>query len=425
MGEPAATPGRSPVPWPAVLAVAAIAVVVRLAVLAVPFDFSGPDSVTYLEPAAALARGEGYLDGAGRPTAARPPGYPAFVAACFRLAGGESHVAVRVAQALLGGAAALLVFAALRGAGASQTIGLAGAALLAVDPIAVGQSPYLLREALLLTLVAALAAALTAVRGRARYLAAGAVLAALALTHQLYVLLGPFLAAADLLTHRRAGLRALARRAAVWVAVGLMVALPVTLWARRNEQVTGRLSFTLAENPVVARELWLTVTCPNRWLNGDPVTGFQAAAWAEETRLVESLGLEGAKRELYRRAGEAWREHPLRSLWRLGLMNFWYWAELPGAISLVEHPRLFVVRWALLPFHWVRLTCAVAGLVVVLRGPTWRGLRPLAGGAWAFFALAPALLYPVPRYLAPACPLLDLLAVIGLAHALERRRSAP
>lgn len=421
MGEPApgATRDRA-----AILGVAALAVILRLAVLVVPFDFSGPDSVTYLEPAAGLARGAGYVDAAGRPSALRPPGYPAFVAACYVVAGGESRVAVRVAQALLGGAATLLVFAALRGAGAAPRVALAGAALLALDPIAAGQSPYLLREALLLTLVAAAAAALLALRGRARWVAAGLALAALGLTHQLYVLLGPFLALADLLAHRKAGARGLVRRAAIWAAVGLMVALPVTLWARRNERVTGRFSFTLAENPVVARELWLTVSCPNRWLNGDPVTGFQAAAWAEETRLVEALGVEGAKRELYRRAGEAWREHPLRSLWRLALMNFWYWAELPGAISLVEHPRLFVVRWALLPFHWVRLTCAAAGLVAVLREPRWRALRPVAGGTLAFFALAPALLYPVPRYLAPACPLLDMLAAVGLFGALERRARA-
>lgn len=416
VGEPASTSSRLPV-----LGVAALAVLLRLAVLAVPFEFSGPDTVTYLEPAASLARFEGYVDSSGRPTAVRPPGYPAFVAACYLVAGDESRTAVRVAQALLGGAAALLVHTALRGAGAGSRVAIAGAALLAVDPVAVGQSPYLLREALLLTLVAACAAALVTLRGRARFVAAGLSLAALALTHQLYILLGPFLALADLVAHRRSGPRFLARRTAAWAAVGLMVALPVTLWARRNERVTGRFSFTLAENPVVARELWLTVSCPNRWLNGDPVTGFQAAAWAEEERLVRTLGLEGARRELYRRAAETWREHPLRSLGRLALMNFWYWAELPGAISLVEHPRLFVVRWALLPFHWVRLTCAVAGLLVVLRAPRWRGLAATAAGGWAFFALAPALLYPIPRYLAPACPLLDALAVVGLATSLERR----
>ncbi|MCW8139550.1 MAG: hypothetical protein KIT58_11680, partial [Planctomycetota bacterium] len=59
------------------LAIAAAALVLRLGLALAPVDTSAPDSVTYLEPAASLARGEGYLDGTGRPTAARPPGSPA------------------------------------------------------------------------------------------------------------------------------------------------------------------------------------------------------------------------------------------------------------------------------------------------------------------------------------------------------------
>jgi len=35
----------------------------------------------------------------------------------------------------------------------------------------------------------------------------------------------------------------------------------------------------------------------------------------------------------------------------------------------------------------------------------------------AFFAFAPALLYPIPRYLAPASPLLDALAAIAIARS--------
>lgn len=406
----------------AIAAIAIAAVAFRVALAFVPFDFSGPDSRTYLEPAAGLASGAGYVDPDGRPSTLRPPGYPVFVAACYALAGGPSALAVRVGQALLGGLAVLLVHVTLLRAGAPRVVALGAAALLAIDPIAAGQSPYLLREALLLTLVAGTLAAVVALRGRARFVVAGLTLAALALTHQVYLLLGPVLALADLLSLRRAGARALAQRTIAWVAVGAMVALPVVLWARRNERVSGRFSFTLADNAVPARELWLTVTCPNRWLNGDLATGFQAMAWEEEARLVADLGVEGAKRELYERTWGLWREHPLRSLWRVALMNFWYWAEIPGAVSLVDHPRLFVARWALLPFHWVRLCCACAGLVLLLRTDRWRALRP-AVAVWAFFALAPAMLYPIPRYLAPACPMLDALAAIGLFEALQQRRA--
>lgn len=394
----------------------------RAAAALIPFDFSGPDSRTYLEPAAGLASGAGYVDAAGRATAARPPGYPLFIAAITIVAGGPSPLAVRLAQACLGALSVLLIHGAIRAlTPADSRLALAAAALVAVDPVAIGQSPYLLREALLLALVATTVWSLTAVPGRWRYLAAGLSLGGLALTHQLYLLLGPFLAMADLARARRRGARALGWRLAAWALAGALVAAPVLVWARRNERVTGRLSFTLAENAVPARELWLTVTCPNVWLNGDPVTGFQQDAWTEEAQLVARLGVQGTKQELYRRAWAEWRDHPLRSAGRTLLQNLWYWAELPGAITLVAHPTLFVVRWVVLPWHWVRLACAAAGLLALRADARLARLVPVATGALLFFALAPALLYPIPRYLAPACPLLDALAAVGLIAALRAR----
>ena len=55
-----------------------------------------------------------------------------------------------------------------------------------------------------------------------------------------------------------------------------------------------------------------------------------------------------------------------------------------------------------------------AGVAFLLRAGRWRRAPELVAVV-AFFALAPALLYPVPRYLAPAAPLLDLLAVVGVS----------
>ena len=158
----------------------------------------------------------------------------------------------------------------------------------------------------------------------------------------------------------------------------------------------------------------------NRWLSGDFSTGFQARAFAEERRLVDELGVAGAKAELYRRAWENVRDHPLRSLGRLARLNFWYWVEVPGSVRLAAHERLSWVRWLLLPCHWAQLLFALAGLRVLAREGGWRRQRA-ALGALAFFALAPALLYPVPRYLGPATPLLDLLAAIGLLPLAARR----
>jgi 4-amino-4-deoxy-L-arabinose transferase-like glycosyltransferase len=383
--------------------------VLRLVPLALPFEFRGPDSVGYLAPAASLVAGAGYADEHGEPTAARPPGYPLFLAGIYAVAGGPTDVGARVAQAALGALAALCVMGLLASRPTTRPVALAGGLLVACDPIAVGQSPFLLREVLLLALLAALLLALARLRGRRRFAAAALLLAALALTHQLYALLGGFLAAVDLLAARKS--RRLSRLAP-WFAVGLVVLLAIVLWARRNERVVGHFSATATANAVPARELWLTTACSNTWLSGDLATGFQHLAFAEERRLVDTLGLDGAKSELYRRAAANWTEHPLRSLARLARQNLWYWIEVPGAVRLAAHPRLHVARWFLLAFHWARLAAAAAGLLFLLR-VGWRHHRYLLA-TLAFFALAPALLYPVPRYLGPAAPLLDVLAVLGV-----------
>ncbi|MGE0712523.1 MAG: glycosyltransferase family 39 protein [Planctomycetota bacterium] len=391
----------------------ALGTIVRLLPLALPFDFSGPDSASYLGPAHGLLEQGCYCMG-GEPTALRPPGYPVFLAAVLGLSG-QSLLAVRAAQALLGGLAAAGIYLVLARTTRWPRCALLGGLLAALDPVSIGQSPWLLREGLLLGLLVGLVAALTLLRGRARYAVGGLLLGALTLTHQLYLLLGGFLFLADALARRPR------HRLLPWVGMGLIVLLVAFLWARRTERVTGHLSLAATENAVPARELWLTTACSNWWLSGDERTGFQAQAWAEERELVTTRGVQGAKAEYYRRFFANWREHPLRSFARTLRLNLWYWLEIPGAIRLVKDQRLAWVRWLILPFHWARLAAALAGLLYLLRSGGWRAQRATLA-CLAFLGLAPALLYPVPRYLGPGVPLLDLLAAIGLSASWARRR---
>ena len=395
--------GRST--WTTLAAVAGAATALRLLLLLLPFDFAGPDSSNYWDMASGLVSGEGLVD--PQASTARPPGYPVFLASCFLLAGGPSALAARIGQALLGGLCALFVYWGVEPRHGPRAA-LLGAAVVACDPIAAGQSPFLLREALLMALVGGVWVAILRLRGRARVATCGVLLAALALTHPLYLLLGPILAGVDLLAR---GKRALLP----WVAIGLVVAVGVGAWCMRNAQVTGRFALNPVASTVPAHELWLTSACPNLWLSGDPATGFQAQAWAEERELLRTQGVDGTKRELYRRAAENWVEHPLRSLGRLLRQNVWYWLEIPGAIKLVEHPRLYWVRWGLVAFLWVRLTAVLAALAWAWRHARYAHRFELA--LLAFFAFAPALLYPIPRYLAPASPLLDALAAIAIARS--------
>ena len=395
------------------LALILVGVVLRMAPTWLPFEFAGPDTVSYWEPAARWASGLGFTEADGSACVARPPGYAAFLALVFSAAGEASAFAVRLAQALLGAAAAPVGYAVLRGV-VRERIAWWGAWWICVDPLAIGQSPFLLREALLLAGVTALVGILGCWRGRARYLGAGLVLAGLTLTHQLYALLGPCVALADMARGR--DWRARLRRARPWVGAGVLVVLAVVLWARRNERVTGHLTLTLSGNTAPAHELWLTTEYSNRWLSGDLDTGFQALKWREEEALIAAEGVEGAKAELYRRAWENARAHPLRTAWRAVRLNLWYWAEIPGAVRLAEHPRLRVVRWGLLPFHWVRLTCVLAGVWWLVRSGRWRE-RPEWLGIAVFFVVPFAPLYPVPRYWGPMSPLLGVLAAVGWARS--------
>lgn len=385
--------------------VVAIALVLRLALVFVPVDFGAPDTESYVAPARSLAAGQGYLDAAGRPTAERPPGFPAFLALVFVVAG-PSPRAVGVAHAVLGAATVYLVHRLLRRRWPSAA--LPAAAVLAVDPIALGLVPFVLREALLLFTLTLLLVLLEELRERpiALALAGGAALATLALTHQLYVLLGPFLVVAAVVAKDRR--RALALLLAMAVVVGGLAA-----WGARNRAIGSR-NVALTSYPVPAGELWLVSESTDWWLHDDPSTGFQDLHFREIGRLYDEHGgdVDLVKRDLYARALENFRREPLRVIGRAVRMNIWYWLEVPGSIRITHHPRLCWLRVGLVPFQWLRLFWAIVAVFFIARRSFAMEL-----GAWAFLALAPALLLPIPRYLAPLSPVLDALAVVGfLAH---------
>src|SRR5690242_6193600 len=68
------------------------------------------DESDYNGLALRLAERGVYCDAEGRPTSLRPPLYPAFVAAVYGLAGGESHQTVRALQAALSLGTVVLIY---------------------------------------------------------------------------------------------------------------------------------------------------------------------------------------------------------------------------------------------------------------------------------------------------------------------------
>ena len=126
------------------------------------------DEHTYVQMARAIEHGR-------FPGELRPPGYPAFLAAVFRLGGDTAQV--RILQAVLSALTILVLYGLARSATDRRTARLA-AAICGFDPVLIGFSHLLWTETLYLLLwLAGLALVLNRfdASGRCRWAAAGAV----------------------------------------------------------------------------------------------------------------------------------------------------------------------------------------------------------------------------------------------------------
>jgi hypothetical protein len=244
----------------------------------------------------------------------------------------------------------------------------------------------------------------------------GTLLALLALTHQLYGPLVGFLIVAARLTRRPV---------LPLLGATLVIALGWGAWTQRNRAI-GSNQLVMTSYPVPAGELWLVSENTNEWLHDDPTTGFQELHFKEIARLQklhpDDIGV--VKSELYARAWENFRREPLTVIGRAARINLWYWLEVPGSVRITLHPHLWVLRIGLIPFHWIRLFWAI----VALRELRRRGQLDLFGAevaTWAFLAIMPCLLLPIPRYLAPLTAVLDGFAVIGWMLYRQRSLTGP
>ncbi|MBI3724289.1 hypothetical protein HY251_10110 [bacterium] len=343
-------------------AIILLAFVLRAVVVFLPFDFSASDSYTYDFPARSLAAFHGYQDESGRPTAERPPGYPLFLALVYMVS--ARPVAVGLAQALLGTATVALLHRLIRRR-RPEAANLA-AFVLAVDPVA--------------------------------------------------ILLVGFLLVAWLLARKRP---------VPLLIAAAIVALGVGAWTYRNYRIDSK-QLVLTSYPVPAGEFWLMTESTNEWLHDDSTTAFQEFHFQEIHRLQEKTpgDIAPVKSELYARALANLKREPLVVLGRAARINAWYWLEVPGSVRITIHPRLRWLRLGLIPFHWVRLLWAIAGLIELRRR---RELGSFASeiAAWAFLAIGPCLLLPLPRYLAPLVAVLDGLAATGFVLYVRRTGELP
>src|SRR3990172_254947 len=201
-----------------------------------------PDSLRYEEIARNLIAGRGYTLSRGEgyaPTLWREPGYPAFLAVVYRIAG-DDRVTVKLIQILLFGMISLLAYVLASGLFASRRAALAVGALTAGSVSLASYSTLLLSENLItLVLLTALITASRALRGNGLgfYLITGGLLGFAALIKAVLLPVVFFLVLIVFLNR--------GRTKSTCLAVGVLIlsfSLVVGLWSWRNYRQFGTLA---------------------------------------------------------------------------------------------------------------------------------------------------------------------------------------
>jgi 4-amino-4-deoxy-L-arabinose transferase-like glycosyltransferase len=408
-----------------------------------------PDSASYLEVAHEWVEGRGI---AGDPSSFsdlyRSPGYPAFLAVVFRIAG-ENYTAVVVVQLLLGVAVSLMHFALGRMFW-SPRVGYVAALLYALTPNAVLWALAILSDTLFVFLIAAalLCLGLLMQTGRTRWAAMSGVCLGLgALTRPAGQVLLPLwiLGVVVWAIRRRTTLRqAIIASGALALASAALI-LP---WAYRNQVVHGL--FTLS--PIDTRLLGY-YSAPYTLARAEGISEDEA-----REQIPTSVIPQPGDRARYLRI---LLDHPLDYLyvhWR----GTWYLlsevgqpnqAQLVGeryhtpgflvalrqgdfrqaAASLLAGLRDPVMRWFVL-ISWPSMAFQLAIYLLALKAAFMLPRQSVAQRivvALAVLAAAAFILIPGPvgngRFRLPAEPFLCLLAGVGFwpvgkARGLERKR---
>jgi 4-amino-4-deoxy-L-arabinose transferase-like glycosyltransferase len=407
----------------AAAALLALALLLRLAAVAVVDVTPVNDPADYVRHGLSIAAGDGFppSDVASGPTAIRPPVYPALVAAAFAVSG-DAVDAARVLNAVLGTAvAALTGLLAFRLWG--RRAGLAALAFAAVCPPQLVVGATLLSETAFTALALGALLVVLASREPGRGVLAGhrrdgspRALRAAALAGLLVglavltrvngaVLLLPLL----VLIGRRP------RQAGVLVAVAALTVLP---WTLRNAVVLDAFVAVSTSAPYTLSGTYNDASrtdpdLPYAWRPAtlDPAMARLLAAHPDDDELTRGGRLGDAAREHV-------AEHPTAPL-AATARNLLRWTHLDGA----AFARLSAASDGL-P-RWTGTFAALGTLVLLLLAAVGVARGALRGTPRALW-LAPVLLVvsvastvSAVRYRAPAEPFLVLLAAYALSHGMH------
>jgi hypothetical protein len=396
------------------IAIVALAVVVRLAVTVPRWNAPPNDPDNYLPLAGSIAAGRG-LAWKGKPTAYRPPLYPIVLASIGAGNGSENWVkgSVIALHVLLGAATVGATVLAAHRWGLSRTQVLPSAGIVAFDPVLVVQAGSVMTETLAAFLVAASLAALADTRNW-RAVTVGGVILGLGALCRPSLLPAAVLAALALVLVGPGGIRTRLLQASV---LALATAAPLVPWAVRNARVLGEpvwatthggYTLALANNPayyddVVHGRSDAVWTGPNQqaWFAS---INRRFAGWSEP-RADRAMAREGWSM-LFTRPGDFLRA----TVARLGR----FWGLAPAAAVYPLWMRAITAAWTA-PL-WLAL-----GLGLVKR-QTWSWPRVSAVAVLAGLTAVHAVYWTDLRMRAPIVPAIALVAATALPSHRRRAR---
>jgi 4-amino-4-deoxy-L-arabinose transferase-like glycosyltransferase len=414
----------------AIVAVLALALVVRIGVIVATPDFKPIYDAADFDRIARHIDDHGhypdtYFAAPGTPTALNPPGYPHVLALTYKVAG--QHLdAGRALSALLGTLTVLLlILIASRLAG--PTAGLVTGVLAALYPPLVATSASLISESVFLPLVLLLMLVLLTrreVEGRAAIwvaLGAGVICGLAALTR----FVGTALVLVVLVWIWQRAQLPVRRRLAMGAVAVLAAALTISPWTIRNYRAFHEFVPVATEGGTGA-----VGTYNSESAKPGPVQGTWRPNWqlGNYKPLLNNELNEAELDQIWREdAIEYARDHPTYPFVALVRNSGRLLGLGPGHryLETTSYNEMGIPRWA---HKWTRLSVylmallALAGAVILLRGRLDR-LR-----TYAFLWLTPLLLFTIPafalggpRYRVPVDVFLVLAAGTGLAALAQAR----
>ena len=399
-----------------------LALVVRVVfVLFFPSLFAA-DTGQYDDMACSLLNGNGFSL-SGIPTAERPPLYSLFLAGIYSLFG-QSHLAVKLVQAILGAISCVIIYLIAKES-FNHKVGLWSGIVMAFYPPLISTAGFILSEELTVILLAISILFLTRAIKRKQvryYILTGIFLGLTTLCRSITLLFPIFLYFTLLFSSSK-------KREFVLISI-LLVSMIATVapWTIRNYI---KFNAFIPCQTDRGANLWVGTHLPSDGPGGMPYGGITCRATSadkeykdpkdREAFLKVNRGLSPieADKEYYREGIKNILNNPSGYL-RLCVEKFKrYWFWIPGGVEVLKpYPK---IKLGLYIVYYFVLLLAFLGVWVGLK-ENWRDKLPMLA-IILYFTITHTLIFAVPRFHIPTMPYDLIFAVVGFLEICKRSGS--